>query len=143
MGMEIVVISTRHFGTTICQSADHCPSTCIPKATDFTSVGTVRSVACMVGVVVDIIGNKRSAKMTRKGYIFQFLHEDSGSQLPDLAVPKGSDESLSGDSFGMQLHSFKSTFPSGSVRNRGDVQWEHWQVGGRKGARKWRKAEEW
>ena len=102
--------------------------TWIPSPTDLTSAGTVRSVACIVGVVVEIIGNKRSAKMTRNGYIFQFLQDFSGSQLPDRAVPCGSGSTALRLSapvwlvirgcFGMQAHSFKSTFPSGPVLDK-------------------------
>ena len=77
-------------------------------------MGTVRNVACTVGVVMEIMGKRRSAKMARNGYISQFLHDLSGAQLPDVAVPNGSADSFDADSFGMQLHSLRRTFPAGS-----------------------------
>ena len=86
----------------------------MPSATDLTSGGTVLNEAWTVGVVVDIIGKRRSAKIPRNGYILQCLQDLSGAQLPEVAVPKGSEVSLLGIALGMQLHSFRNTFPFAS-----------------------------
>ena len=55
-------------------------------------------MACTVGVVMEIMGKRRSAKMARNGYISQFLQDLSGAQLPDVAVPNGSADSFDADS---------------------------------------------